>query len=135
MENCIFCKIIRGELPSYKVYEDDVFFAFLDIHPRAKGHTLVIPKKHYQWAYDVPEFGKYWETALKITKVLQETMKPLFVNYVTYGLDVPHAHIHIIPRQDEQGFVPDIIAISKEELNQLSEKIRSNFKNNTKNFS
>lgn len=125
MENCIFCKIVRGELPSYKVYEDDNFFAFLDIHPRAKGHTLIIPKKHYQWVYDVPEFGNYWETTLKITKALQETMKPLFINYVTYGLDVSHAHIHIIPRQDERGFVPNIIEISKEELTLISGKIRS----------
>ena len=55
MDNCIFCKIVKGELPSYKVYEDDKCMAFLDIHPVAMGHTLLIPKEHYRWAQDMPD--------------------------------------------------------------------------------
>ena len=61
MENCIFCKIVSGEIPSYKVYEDNEFMAFLDVRPLNLGHTLVIPKKHYRWVWDVPNIGEYYE--------------------------------------------------------------------------
>lgn len=129
MDNCIFCKIVRGELPSYKVYEDKDFFAFLDINPRVKGHTLVIPKSHYQWVYDIPNFGDYWEIVRKITSAMQKALNPQFVNYATYGLDVPHAHVHIFPRHNEPGFVPGIIKVSKEELTQIAEKIKGAIRN------
>jgi len=124
MKDCIFCKIVRGELPSYKVYEDDKFLGFLDIGPRAKGDTLLIPKKHYRWVYDVPEFGDYWCTALKITKAMQKALDPFFVNYFTFGLDVFHAHIHITPRKNERQIVPPIIKISPEEMKKIAEMIR-----------
>ena len=65
-DNCIFCKIVSGDIPSYKIYEDDEYLAFLDIAPFADGHTLVIPKKHYQFVWDVEEVGKYIEVAQKI---------------------------------------------------------------------
>ncbi len=123
MQDCIFCNIAAGKLPSYKVYEDENYLAFLDISPRVKGHTLLIPKKHYQWVYDVPNFGQYWEVALKITKGLQKSLSPSFVGYLTHGLEVPHAHIHITPRKTETAFVPEVIQLEKGEFESLREKI------------
>lgn len=123
--DCIFCKIVAGEIPSYKLYEDELFYGFLDIYPRVKGHTLVIPKKHYRWVYDVPEFGKYWEAAYTITKAMQKAMQPEFITYVTHGLEVPHAHIHVLPRQKgETSFVPEQKTFKKEEFEEVAEKIR-----------
>lgn len=124
MENCIFCKIVKGEIPSYKIYEDDQFFAFLDINPRVLGHTLVIPKKHYRWVYDVENFGNYWEVALKITKAIQKSLKPKFITYVTYGQDVPHAHIHILPRKSDIDFMPKVKSISKPEMKAIVDQIQ-----------
>ncbi|QQG44449.1 MAG: HIT domain-containing protein [Candidatus Roizmanbacteria bacterium] len=124
MEDCIFDKIVRGELPSYKIYEDDKFMSFLDIHPRTRGHALVIPKKHYQWVYDVPEFGEYWEVALKVTKAQLKALNAEFISYVTYGLDVPHAHIHVIPRYKEKELVPGIIKVPPDEMKVITEKLK-----------
>ncbi len=124
MKNCIFCKIVAGRLPCYKVYEDDLFLAFLDIDPRTKGHSLLIPKKHYRWVYDVPEFEKYWEAVLKLTKAMQRAMSPKFVTYVTHGLEVSHAHIHVLPRTEgETSFVPETKSFPKEEMTKVAEKI------------
>ena len=67
-DNCIFCKIAKGEIPCNKIYEDNEYVAFLDINPLNKGHALVIPKKHFRWVYDVEDQGKYWTVAQKMTK-------------------------------------------------------------------
>ncbi|MBI4008782.1 HIT family protein [Candidatus Roizmanbacteria bacterium] len=124
MENCIFCQIVSGKSPSYKVYEDEMFLGFLDIFPRVKGHTICIPKKHYRWVYDVPEFGKYWEAVLKLTKAMQKALSPSFVTYVTHGLEVAHAHVHILPRTEgETAFVPETRQFPKEEMKEIAEKI------------
>ncbi len=128
MQDCIFCQIVAGKSPSYKVYEDDLFFAFLDIFPKTKGHVLLVPKKHYPWVQDVPEFGRYWETALKITRALEKALKPHFIQYYTYGLEVPHAHIHIIPQPKALSPVEAIAQksnFSKEEFEETAEKIRN----------
>lgn len=124
MENCVFCKIVKKELPCYKIYEDGLFLGFLDIHPRTVGHSLLLPKKHYQWVYDVPEFDQYWLVVLKITKAMQKALMPTFITYVTHGLEVAHAHIHILPRKNETEFVPQPISISKEEMEKVARKIR-----------
>lgn len=129
MKNCIFCQIVEGKAPCYKVYEDDKFLGFLDIYPRTKGHTLLIPKKHYQWVYDVPDFDKYWLAALKITKAMKKVFNPYFITYVTHGLEVPHAHIHILPRNEkETSFVPEVKVFSKEKMEEIAEKLRNYFK-------
>jgi len=128
--NCIFCKIIKGESPSYTVFDNNDFIAILDLYPRSRGHTLVIPKKHYQWVYDVPNFGAYWETALHVTRAIQKALTPEFITYVTHGLEIPHAHIHIVPRQKgEHVFVPDIKKFAREEMEEIAEKIRREIKN------
>lgn len=125
MKDCIFCKVVKGESPSYKVYEDDLFFGFLDIYPRTLGHTLLVPKKHYRWVYGVPEFKKYWKAVLKVTEAMKRSLKPHFVTYVTHGLAVAHAHIHILPREEkETAFVPPNISLSEKKMEETAEKIR-----------
>ncbi len=127
MPDCIFCKIVKGEIPSYKIYEDENFYSFLDINPASKGHVLVIPKDHYRWVHDVPEFGQYWETALKIKKAIDKALSPEWTQYITHGA-IPHAHIHVIPRYEPiSDVIPrtEIIKISKEELTELAEKIKN----------
>ena len=126
MKDCIFCQIVAKQLPCYQIYEDELFLGFLDIYPRVLGHTLLIPKKHYRWVYDVPEFGKYWKTVLKITQAMQKSLNPDFVSYITHGLDVKHAHIHIMPRhKSESEFVPEIKKVSQTEFQNLAKKISS----------
>jgi len=101
MENCIFCKIAAHEIPSTIVYEDDQLIAFADIHPVAPGHTLLIPKAHYEWFYEVPDdISAQWFTAAK--KLAQELKEKNNVDYVRLsivGKDVPHAHMHLIPQK------------------------------------
>ncbi len=130
MENtdCIFCKIVKGEIPSHKIYEDDNYVAFLDIEPHIEGHTLVIPKKHHRWVYDVEDIGGYWEAVKKVTNKLQEKLSPSFVSYYTYGMDVPHAHVHVLPRKSSQeGPKPNDPNYNptNDELKNLAEKINS----------
>lgn len=129
MQDCIFCQIAAGKVPSFKVYEDDKFLGFLDIFPTSKGHSLLIPKKHFRWVHDVPDFGQYWETVLKVERAIEKGFKPKWVQYFTHGY-IPHAHIHIIPRYDEIGaeFFPDgkIDPPSKEEMTEIAAKIRKN---------
>lgn len=125
MNDCIFCKIVKKELPCYKVYEDEDFLGFLDIYPMVEGHTLLIPKKHYRFVYDVPNFDRYWLAALKITNAMKKVFSPYFITYLTYGLEVPHAHIHILPRsKEETNFVPEQKRFSQEKFKKISEKLQ-----------
>lgn len=129
MQDCIFCQIVTSKSPSYKIYEDENFYGFLDIFPTTRGHSLLIPKKHFRWVHDVSDFGLYWETALKIESAIEKGLKPKWVQYFTHGL-ISHAHIHILPRYDEigGGFLPDgkIAPPNKEEMNKIAKKIRQN---------
>ena len=97
MQNCLFCKIVAGEIPSEKVYEDADFLGFLDIHPEAPGHTLLILKKHYRFVWDVPDYGKYMQRVKEVVKRLQVKYKTEVVIAKIIGTDIPHAHIHLIP--------------------------------------
>lgn len=125
MDSCVFCKIVKGELPSYTLYEDELFFGFLDYRPRFFGHTLMIPKRHHQWVYEIPEFAAYWLAIQKVTHAIQKVVRPSFVSYMTYGMHVPHAHVHILPRREEEtGIFPPVKHFSSEEMKALSEKIR-----------
>lgn len=105
MEDCVFCKIVKGEIPAYKIYEDADFLAFLDIEPWVEGHTLVIPKKHYHWVWDVPpaEVGNYFAVAAKIANHFKKVLGTEFVMSFIYGYNVPHAHIQLFP--DARGKV------------------------------
>ena len=101
MDNCIFCKIVSGEVPAYKIYEDDDYLAFLDIFPTTEGYTLVIPKKHYRWVWDDPSIGKYFEVCQKIAKHFQKVTGKGSVYSMILGEEVPHAHVRMIPDQDD----------------------------------
>lgn len=100
MDNCIFCKIIKGEIPCAKIYEDDKFFCFLDINPVSKGHTLLIPKEHHMWMHETPDelLGETFLSAKKIMNTLRETIPCDFVQVSVIGKEVPHFHVHLIPR-------------------------------------
>jgi len=104
MKNCVFCKIVQGELPCYKIYEDKDFLAFLDIAPFTEGHTQVIPKKHYRWVWDLPagrqaspNIGQFFKIAQKIANHYQKVLKDKFVASIIWGQLAEHAHIQILP--------------------------------------
>ena len=103
MENCIFCKIVDGEIPAYKVYEDENFLAFLDIHPQSPGHTQVIPKKHFRWVWDVENVGQYFEVARKIAVAQQKAFDTDFILSKIVGDEIEHAHIWIYPNNNVVG--------------------------------
>lgn len=117
MESCIFCKIVRGEIPSHKVYEDNDFLAFLDIHPHTPGHTQVIPKKHYRWVWDIPDIGTYFEIAQKIAHAQQKAYDTDWILSKIVGDEVPHAHIWVFPNDQVKG--------DKNDLAKNAEKIRA----------
>lgn len=103
MNDCTFCKIASGDIPSYTVYEDDSYKAFLDIRPLNPGHTLVIPKQHYRWVWDVPDIGGYYAVVGKIANALRKAMKTEWVISIVLGEAVPHAHVWLVPRHDNDG--------------------------------
>jgi len=132
MDDCIFCKIIKGEIPCFKVYEDADFLGFLDINPLNPGNSLLIPKIHYRWVVDVPNFGEYWEIAKKIANKTMPIVGSNAVSFLTLGYEVPHAHIRIIPRFDHDqhthGIDTDlVIKQTKEEMESIAKKISESF--------
>jgi histidine triad (HIT) family protein len=108
MKDCIFCKIVAGEAPSYKVYEDADFFAFLGIPPESPGYTLVVPKVHYRWIWDVPDIGKYFEVVRKIAKAQQKAFGTDWILQKSVGEEVPHAHVWVIPGPGTAGDKMDL---------------------------
>ena len=110
MDNCIFCKIIKGDIPNYTVYEDDNVLAFLDIEPRTKGHTLVIPKKHGETTFDL-DFESLEAVMVGVQKTMERIDKTLRPDGYNVGWNhgeaggqvVPHVHVHIMPRWKGDG--------------------------------
>lgn len=100
MSDCLFCKIIKGEIPSYKIYEDEEFLAFLDIFPKTEGHTLVIPKTHVDKVWDYARIGPYFATVTKIARHLKQVSRQE-VRALVYGFDISHAHVHLMPGQKD----------------------------------
>jgi len=100
MNECIFCQIIKDAIPAEKIYEDDEVLAFLDIKPVNLGHTLVIPKKHYEKMESAPDdiVSAVFINAKKLMQVIKEAMSADFVALSVVGIDVPHFHVHLIPR-------------------------------------
>jgi len=98
--NCIFCKIINKEIPTPFTYEDENFVGFLDIHPKAPGHTLLIPKEHYVWMQEAPDevVSEIFKTAKKLMKKMITEIPCDYVQLNILGKDVPHFHIHLIPK-------------------------------------
>jgi histidine triad (HIT) family protein len=130
MDDCIFCKIVKGEIPSYKVYEDDNYFAFLDINPLNQGHTLVIPKEHMRWVWDSKDIGTYMEATQKIANALRKVFDTEQVVSLIIGEEVPHAHIWLVPRTEGDGHGDAINlslhkTINDEEMERIAQNIRA----------
>ena len=106
-QNCVFCKIIKGEIPSHKVYEDKKYLAFLDINPASPGHTQVIPKEHYRWVWDVPNVGEYFEVAKKVAEAQRKAFGTDFILSKIIGDEVEHAHIWVFPNSGVSGDAKD----------------------------
>jgi histidine triad (HIT) family protein len=106
--DCIFCKIVRKEVPAEVVYEDDTYLAFLDIHPLSPGHALVIPKAHYRWVWDVPEVGAYFEIARQVAQAQRAAFGTDWVLSKIVGDEVPHAHIWVFPSNEVAGDKQDL---------------------------
>ena len=127
----IFSKIAAGEIPSYKCAESDKFYAFLDINPVAKGHTLVIPRREVEYIYDMDdaELAEYQVFAKRVAVALKKAFPCKKVAQVVLGLEVPHAHIHLIPMNSEADvdFRREKLKLSSEEMASIAEAIRNNF--------
>lgn len=112
MQDSIFTKIINGEIPSHKIYEDEHTYAFLDIHPVTSGHTLVIPKKQVEFIWDLDDetYQQLMDSVKKIARHLRQTLNVPYVGVQVIGVDVPHAHVHLIPFTNtaEYRHVPDM---------------------------
>jgi histidine triad (HIT) family protein len=129
MSDSIFTKIIKGEIPSHKVYEDEQTFAFLDIHPKTPGHTLVIPKKEVEfvWDLDAEDYQALMATAKKVANRIKEVLNPPYVGEMVFGTDVPHAHVHVFPfsspaefnRKPDMELEPDHTALAE-----MAEKLK-----------
>ncbi|MCH5229993.1 MAG: HIT family protein [Muribaculaceae bacterium] len=128
----IFSKIIAGEIPSYKVAEDDNFYAFLDINPIAWGHTLVVPKKEVDYIFDMEnkDLGEMAVFAKKVAEAIKEAIPCKKVGMAVLGLEVPHAHIHLLPLKNEgdMDFKHKIENPSPEKMKEVCEAIASKYK-------
>jgi histidine triad (HIT) family protein len=126
----IFSKIISGEIPSYKIAEDDNYYAFLDINPLKKGHTLVIPKKEVDYIFDLTpeELSGLHIFAQKVAKAIDKTIPSKKIAVIVLGLEVPHAHIHLIPMDSEKDvhFSNQKIKLTNEEFVEITEAIKRN---------
>lgn len=129
MADSIFTKIIKGEIPCHKIYEDDKTFAFLDIHPKTEGHVLVVPKKQIDQVWDLPDsdYQALMQTVKKVALRIREVLRPKRVGLQIVGVDVPHVHIHVFPfdSMDEYRYVPDMNAEpNHQKLAEMAKKLR-----------
>ena len=123
----IFSRIVAGEIPSYKVAENDKFYAFLDINPLVKGHTLVIPKQEVDYIFDLSDedLAQMQVFAKKVAAAIKTAFPCIKVGQAVIGLEVPHAHIHLIPIQKESDmlFSNEKLKLTAEEFKEIAEKI------------
>jgi histidine triad (HIT) family protein len=126
----IFSRIVKGEIPCYKVAEDDQFLAFLDINPLTAGHTLVVPKKETDYIFDIDdhELGAFHLFSKRVARAIEKSVKCKRIGVAIIGLEVPHAHIHLIPMNDmgDLNFANPKLKFSKEEFQEMAERIASN---------
>ncbi len=127
----IFTKIVKGEIPSYKIAEDDNYYAFLDINPLAKGHTLVIPKKEIDYIFDIDDdlYQGLFLFAKRVAKAIEKVIPCERIGMTVIGLEVPHAHIHLIPINSiyDMDFKQPKLKLSQEEFEDIAAKIRKEF--------
>lgn len=126
----IFSKIIAGEIPCYKIAEDDRYFAFLDINPMSKGHTLVIPKTEEDYIFNLDDetYAGLTLFAKKVASGIEKAIPCKRIGMMVIGLEVPHAHIHLIPIQKEgdMSLANPKLKLTPEEMAQIAESIRKN---------
>jgi len=125
----IFTKIIKGEIPSYKVAENDAFYAFLDVNPNAKGHTLVVPKKEENKLFDLDEesYIGLMQFSRKVAKALEKTISCKRIGMSVIGLEVPHVHVHLIPLQQMEDIqFEKKVQLEKEEFEAIAKAIANN---------
>lgn len=129
MEDTIFTKIVKGEIPCYKIAENDKFFAFLDISPIAKGHTLVITKLQNDYIFDLPDdlLGEMMVFAKKVAIGIKKAIPCNRVGVAVIGIDVPHNHIHLVPINGvgDLNFKAERVQLTQEKFQQIAEKISS----------
>ena len=127
----VFTRIISGEIPSYKIAEDDRFYAFLDISPLAKGHTLVVPKQETDYIFDIDDaqHKDLWDFAKRVAKAVKSAVPCKRIGIAVIGLEVPHAHIHLIPmnKVGDMNFASPKLSFPSEEMEEIAQKIRSQF--------
>jgi histidine triad (HIT) family protein len=132
----IFSKIVKGEIPAYKVAENDKFLAFLDINPLAKGHTLVIPKQEIDYIFDIEDemLGEYMIFAKKVAKAIEKVVPCERIGIAVVGLEVPHSHIHLIPinNVEDINFARPKLKLSENEFEEIAAKIRKQFEADNK---
>ncbi len=131
MTMTIFSRIVKGEIPSYKCAENEKFYAFLDINPLQKGHTLVIPKREVDYIFDMEdeEIAEFQVFAKRVAIAIKKAFPCVKVGQAVLGLEVPHAHIHLVPMQSEKDmiFSNKKLELSKDEFQEIAERIRANF--------
>ncbi|MBN1907744.1 MAG: HIT family protein [Deltaproteobacteria bacterium] len=136
MDNCIFCKIIKGEIPSFKVYEDELVYAFEDINPITEGHTLIIPKKHSQdlWEIEAESLTAVHLASKKIMDAIKKVLKPTGVvamqlNGKSVGQAVFHYHLHLMPRYEDTPPLPvarwELTPGNMDKIRETTEKIKA----------
>lgn len=127
----IFSKIAAGEIPSYKCAENEEFYAFLDINPLVKGHTLVIPRREVDYIFDMEddEIGRFQQFAKRVARAIKAAYPCVKVAEVVLGLEVPHAHIHLIPMQSEADvdFRREHLSLPAEEMKEIAANIYAQF--------
>lgn len=128
----IFSRIIAGEIPCYKIAEDENFFAFLDINPMAKGHTLVVPKieEDYIFNLDDKTVSEMMIFSKKVAKAIEKSVTCLRIGVAVIGLEVPHAHIHLIPinKEADMNFKNPKLKLTAEEMTEIADNIKQNLK-------
>jgi len=126
----IFTKIVKGEIPCYKIAESEEFLAFFDINPVARGHTLVIPKEEIDYFFDLDDeiLARMMKFSKKVAKALKQSIPCNRIGITVIGLDVPHAHLHLIPISSmaDMDFGKDSLKLSQEEFVQLASTVREN---------
>ena len=129
MEDCIFCKIIKKEIPSHKIHENEKFLSFLDIYPVSHGHILIIPKEHIVWMQDASDeiVSDIFKLCKKLMIAIKKAMNCDYVQLAISGIDISHFHIHLIPRYKNDGLSewPTKSYDSEEEKNDITKKIIS----------
>jgi histidine triad (HIT) family protein len=123
----IFTKIIRGEIPCYKIAEDEKYFAFLDVNPLMAGHTLVVPKRETDYIFDLndEEFSGLFLFAKKVALAIEKSIPCARIGIAVVGLEVPHAHIHLVPmnKMNDMNFKNPKLKLSQEEFSKIAKKI------------